>query len=361
MDTINALKEVFDLLSQPVFFAREQTIEYCNYAATRSMICEGEPLSRYLSEAVAACITGDEPLHLPLTAAGRSSWATVRPFDGGMLFVLEADDSESLRADALLPLSNAVNGPLTELLTAMKKLLPLLDESEDATFRRGAAALRHGTYRLLRVGKNLPAMRDVLTDEDVICRTKGDLRDLLSSLREKAAPLLAPTGIMLRCELPEEPVDAWFDQLRLRRALLNLLSNAARFTSRGGEITLRLDTIGDYARITVEDTGRGFDPDVLASAFRRYDRRIELEAYEWGVGFGLPIARSIAENHGGTILIRSAPGRGASVYLTVKLGLPPRDQTVSTVRTQYDYTGGLPAEQFELSDALPLESYENRK
>ena len=358
MNTMTTFKEIFDLLSQPIFFVREQTIEYSNFAASRRMIREGDALEKYLDDVSSACVEGDQPVHLLLKVAGQSCWATTRPFEDGLLFALEDDGAEDTQPEMLLPMASAVIGPLNQIMTSARGLSALMQDTEDAAFRKNTVSLTKSCYRLMRFSKNLSAVRDALTDEAVVIRKEGDLRAFIDDLYQKVRPLLEKADLTLTCSLPDEPLMAWFDAIRLRRAILNLLDNSAKFTPAGGEIALNLDLLPNYARISVKDNGRGFDPDVLASAFRRYTRHVGMEEFEWGPGFGLPIVRSIVENHSGTVMIRSAKGRGAAVMMTVKLGIPPADQTTETPMSRFDYTGGVDAALLELSDALPNECYD---
>ncbi|MEM8987034.1 MAG: ATP-binding protein [Pseudomonadota bacterium] len=110
------------------------------------------------------------------------------------------------------------------------------------------------------------------------------------------------------------------DDIALKRVLTNLLSNAVKFTPDGGCVELRVETGPDGASITVQDNGVGLSPDQLETVFHPFvqaenglDRKYE------GTGLGLPIAKALADLHGGDLRLESSPGEGVRAIVT----LPP--------------------------------------
>jgi len=109
---------------------------------------------------------------------------------------------------------------------------------------------------------------------------------------------------------PVEPIQVWGDPAKLRQVLLNLLSNAMKFTAAGGSITVRTEDRTDgLIAIEIADSGIGMSPaDVptALAAFGQIDSRVA-RPYE-GTGLGRPLSKAIVELHGGLIAIDSAPG-----------------------------------------------------
>ena len=118
-------------------------------------------------------------------------------------------------------------------------------------------------------------------------------------------------------EAPDATVEV--DGTRIRQALDNLLDNALRHTLPGGEVRVTAAVTPDAITIQVDDTGPGFDPDELASAFQPFKRG---DASRNGSGLGLAIVRAIAEAHSGTVTAENRAGGGAR--MTLVLGLLPR-------------------------------------
>jgi two-component system, cell cycle sensor histidine kinase PleC len=106
------------------------------------------------------------------------------------------------------------------------------------------------------------------------------------------------------------------DQRLLKQIVLNLLSNAVKFTPEGGRITVRARPSKDWVRIAIVDTGIGIPRTALAKLGRPFEQvESQFTKSHQGSGLGLAIARSLTELHGGTLRIRSTPGRGTLVLL----------------------------------------------
>jgi two-component system cell cycle sensor histidine kinase PleC len=106
------------------------------------------------------------------------------------------------------------------------------------------------------------------------------------------------------------------DQRLLKQIVLNLLSNAVKFTPEGGRITVRARASANFVRIAIIDTGIGIPRAALAKLGRPFEQvESQLTKSHQGSGLGLAIARSLTELHGGTLRIRSTPGRGTLVLL----------------------------------------------
>ncbi|PKN66840.1 MAG: two-component sensor histidine kinase [Deltaproteobacteria bacterium HGW-Deltaproteobacteria-15] len=125
---------------------------------------------------------------------------------------------------------------------------------------------------------------------------------------------------------PLSPLSAQGDKGHLRRALVNLVDNAIKYTPDGGRVTLSLEQRDGRACLIVEDTGIGIPEEEQSRIFERFYRsQAALSMGEGGHGLGLCIARSIVETHGGRIEIDSAPGRGSTFALLLPLvTLPSR-------------------------------------
>lgn len=117
------------------------------------------------------------------------------------------------------------------------------------------------------------------------------------------------------------PATVLADPLRLRQLFWNLLDNAVKYTPEGGEVYLSHAVAGDWARVTVKDTGIGIPPEHQARIFERFYRvDVHRARAQGGSGLGLAICHWIVDAHGGRIEVRSEPGQGSSflVYLPLE-------------------------------------------
>ena len=139
------------------------------------------------------------------------------------------------------------------------------------------------------------------------------VRTELCAVQEYLEALADEQGIQLDVQAAGELM-VHADRALLRRALVNLVTNALRFTPRTGCVTLRAihGVLAGSVTITVADNGSGMAPELVAAAFEPYRR-----ADGPGVGLGLAIVRGIVELHGGTASLESAPGQGTRATLTM--------------------------------------------
>ncbi|MGH7527600.1 MAG: sensor histidine kinase [Gemmatimonadales bacterium] len=157
---------------------------------------------------------------------------------------------------------------------------------------------------------------------------EGDLRDLLGDVAETAGMLGESAGVSVTSEMPPTPVYLAVDRQRIEEMLLNLVTNAIKYTPPGGTIGLTLAKEDDAVVLTVRDTGIGIAPGDLPHIFDRFWRADPARSRTGarpGTGLGLAITKWIAEAHGGSITVQSRPGRGT--LFTVRL---PRSPVGST-------------------------------
>ena len=107
------------------------------------------------------------------------------------------------------------------------------------------------------------------------------------------------------------------DRDRVRQILLNLLTNAVKFTQPGGQITTHCEAVGDEVRIRVTDNGFGIAPSKLAAIFEPFVQVDPAHPSEHGVGLGLAISRDLARTMHGDLTVESTEGKGTSFTLTL--------------------------------------------
>ena len=136
----------------------------------------------------------------------------------------------------------------------------------------------------------------------------------------------------IRVEPSEAPLVGDFDASRIERVLDNLLSNAMKYSPRGGPINVGVvrDSFNgrECARITVSDRGVGIPPSDLATIFERFQRGSNVKGRVAGSGIGLAGVRTIVEQHGGAIAVESELGAGSTFIVHLPLDAPDRDDGV---------------------------------
>lgn len=155
---------------------------------------------------------------------------------------------------------------------------------------------------------------------------ESDLRDLVADVAETAGMLGESAGITVTSDIPRHAVRLAVDRHRIREMLLNLVTNAIKYTPQGGAVALRLAEEEDAVILAVRDTGIGVAPGDLPHIFERFWRADPARSRTGdrpGTGLGLAITKWIAEAHGGTITVQSRPGRGSVFVVRLPKGAGP--------------------------------------
>jgi signal transduction histidine kinase len=224
---------------------------------------------------------------------------------------------ESLRGDLLATIAHELRTPLTAVRTSIGLLLdPGLDPSPEER-QRLLITIGRSTDRMQRLLEDLLDLARFRAGKIQLNRRRIDARELAQEALLPLEPLAAMRDQRLEMTLPDQPLMIDADRRRLEQALLNLLSNANKFGPPGSVVGLTLGRVGGKARFEVRDSGPGISAEDQARLFERFfvgegDR-------SGGVGLGLPTALAIAQAHGGSIEVDSAPGAGSRFSLVVPL------------------------------------------
>ncbi len=341
---------LLDMMPQPVFCVKENTIVKANAAAQQLFLMEGQPLAPLL-------LTGTEEyagfregcLYLTLDIVGQPTGACVRKWEDMDIFDLNVQDQSVLQAMALA--SRELRKPLS---TAINNAASLLAQQEDPEIRRQLAQLNQGLYRMLRILGNMSDAQD----SSVRCHMQTtEVGSFFRDIFEKSRTLMSGSGISLIYQEPEESIYCLIDREQMERALLNIFSNAMKFTPEGGSIRASLTRRGRTLRLCVQDSGSGIAQEVMGSLFRRHLRQPGIEDSRFGLGLGIQLIHSCAVNHGGTVLICPGADTGTSVTMTIAI----RQNEHSTLRSPVftvDYTGGFDHALVELSDCLSANAFD---
>ena len=181
--------------------------------------------------------------------------------------------------------------------------------------------------RLTLCVNEMTRLADLIGNIDVLSRIEGetlrlnlevtDMKRFLEYVAESFKPVFTKEGINLSAEL--ESVKCEIDREKFRHVIDNLLSNAMRYTDKGGNVTLRLYARDDEAVIEVADTGIGIAPEDLPNIFERFWRADESRTrVTGGSGVGLAIVKATVEAHGGKISAVSKKGEGTCFTVRLK-------------------------------------------
>lgn len=257
-----------------------------------------------------------------------------------------SDEEKKLLNEVLPNVAAQMRGPLSVLHASLQKMIQ--------TDMSGTALLNQSYYQLLRLAGNL-SMAELLDGEHYLRkRENGDIVVFCRELAEQVGLLAEEQGVTVQFSCAAQSCVIAYDAHLMERLLLNLFSNALKFTDPGGKVTLTVQVHKSDVLLSVEDTGCGMAPEMMSVLFDRYLHSERMDPRPHGLGLGLPLCRAIAEAHGGRIFGESKLGKGTKITVS----LPNERGLVQHVRESFDYAGGFDHVLLELSDALNTRAYE---
>lgn len=143
----------------------------------------------------------------------------------------------------------------------------------------------------------------------------NDINALVTEIRDHMASLVSKKGLELEVRLGKVPRATRFDRDRIFEVLMNLVSNAIKFTDKG-RIEIATEVKSGYALVSVSDTGKGIKAEDMSKLFQRFS---QLERRPGGTGLGLAIAKEVVEAHKGKIWAESVVGKGSVFYFTIPI------------------------------------------
>jgi PAS domain S-box-containing protein len=217
-------------------------------------------------------------------------------------------------------LAHELRNPLAPISNALQILKVAHTNGELAGHARDMAERQ--VHALTRMVDDLLDVSRIMRGKVELRRERVQLASVISAAIETARPAIDAGQHQLDVTLPQTPIWIDVDPVRIAQVVSNLLTNAAKYTTNGGQIWLSVVRNNEVATIQVRDTGIGIAPDKLRSVFEMF---MQVDATgsraQGGLGIGLTVVRSLVELHGGSVEATSA-GLGLGSEFTVHLPLP---------------------------------------
>ena len=175
---------------------------------------------------------------------------------------------------------------------------------------------------------------------------------------QKIQALASDVGLTITYSSLPNAVYCLANRENLERAVLNLFSNAIKFSVPGGTIQAQLTLREKTLRFSIQDSGSGIPANLRGSIFSRYLHHPTVEEGRQGLGLGMAIVCAAAHAHGGTVLLQQPENQGTRISITIPLKQRSGTEVHSSV-IHFDYSGELDHALLELSDALPASAYKN--
>ena len=241
-------------------------------------------------------------------------------------------DASKAKSEFIARMSHELRTPLNAIIGFSEMIREAMVGPLDARYRGYGADINSAGLHLQNVINDILDISKIeggrleLRDEAV------EIEDMIESCRRIVAAMAEASGVALSIDVSETLPLLRCDALRFRQILLNIMSNAVKFTPNGGDVTVSARAADGFAIITVADTGIGMRTEDIAIALEPF-RQVSGDEYDVltrrfdGTGLGLPLAKALVELHGGTLAIESTLHRGTTVQ--VRLPLQPKVQAAA--------------------------------
>lgn len=229
----------------------------------------------------------------------------------------EAERANHAKDEFLANLSHELRTPLNSIL-GWTQLLTQDSLPEDKR-HAGVEVIERNARAQIQLIEDLLDTSRIVSGRLKLEVRETDLTRLIESVVETVQPAVQARQIRLATVLDPQAGPVRGDPDRLQQVLWNLLSNALKFTPKGGRISIFLERVNSHVEISVSDNGSGIVPDVLPYVFDRFRQEDSGTARrKGGLGLGLSIVRTIVELHGGSVRAESdGEGRGATFVVSL--------------------------------------------
>lgn len=285
----------------------------------------------------------------PSSNARQETTGEMKRSDGSILTYVTKPlpDGNTLIAFADVSAQRAVEGALRERAEAFETADRLKTEFvKNVSYQLRSplqTILGYGEFlQMERIGDLNEAQRDKV---DAICEASNHLNDLIGNILDLAmieagrmdldisevdlgalvketvaigVTNAADTEVEVEADIAKGLGTIQADEKRIRQVLFNLVSNALRFTDAGGKVTISAERMGDTAKLTVKDNGKGIPPEEQATRFDSFT-----SSDQRGAGLGLSLVKHFVQLHGGNVGIKSRPGGGTEVVCWIPVEATP--------------------------------------
>lgn len=225
----------------------------------------------------------------------------------------EAQAASRAKSHFLAAMSHELKTPLNGIMGYVDLLNLGLEGSLTPGQRRQLVRIHRGADHLSKIVNQILDFSSLEAKDVPLQVARVDLAQVVKDSAEMIEPAFIEARLRLTLALPSRPVMVRTDEVKVRQVLLNLLSNAAKFTETGGaEITLSEDSGSVF--VAIEDTGIGVDPEHLELIFEPFWQR---RRDEGGTGLGLTVTRQLVRRLGGALHVEGTPGRGSTFTLSL--------------------------------------------
>ncbi len=237
----------------------------------------------------------------------------------------QAEAASRLKDDFLTTLSHELRTPLNAIL-GWRQLLRRQPAGEEEV-AEGLSVIERNARVQVQLVEDLLDLSRIVSGKLRIDVQRVDMAEVIKNAVLSVRPTAEAREVRIETVLDTRVGPVRGDPARLQQVVWNLLTNAVKFTSKGGKVQLSLERVNSHVEMTVTDTGIGISPEFLPHVFDRFRQADSSTTRKHGgLGIGLAIVKNIVELHGGTVRAKSAgEGQGASFSVELPLVIVQHD------------------------------------
>jgi signal transduction histidine kinase/DNA-binding response OmpR family regulator len=247
-------------------------------------------------------------------------------FDNARLYrtIQEADRRKD---EFLAMLAHELRNPLAPIRNWLEILKRI--ETDPKVSEQACMVIDRQVTQVIRLVDDLLDVSRITLGKITLRFTRTEARSVVAAAVETSRPLIDASDHALEVELPEHELWIECDSTRLAQILANLLNNAAKYTTSGGRISLRVSREADQVVFRVRDNGQGIPRPMILRVFEPFTQIDQtLARSQGGLGIGLTLVKRLVELHGGSVEGRSdGPGRGSEFTVRLPLAAEPGDES----------------------------------
>jgi PAS domain S-box-containing protein len=241
-------------------------------------------------------------------------------------------DLHRRKDEFLAMLSHELRNPLAPISNAVQLLR--LQNNEDELQQQARTIIERQVGQLKHLIDDLLEVSRITTGRIQLHQERVVVSGIVERALETARPLIKQHRHELTVTVPTTPIWLYADAARLEQVVVNLLTNAAKYTKEGGQIWLAVTQEGDEAVLRVRDTGVGIDPELLPRIFDLFTQsERSLSRSEGGLGIGLALVQRLVELHRGRVEAHSSLGRGSEFVVRLPVVLTPAPAPLPSTET----------------------------
>lgn len=260
---------------------------------------------------------------------------------------------DKLKTEFIANMSHELRTPLNIIFSTAQLFNVLISKGEDLNtdkIRNYTSSIKQNCYRLLRLVNNLIDMTKIDSGFMKLDLRNQNIVQVAEEITQSTAEYVQQMSRTIIFDTDQEEKVMAFDAEKLERILLNLISNATKFTKPGDEIKVTLYDKDDHIIISVKDTGRGIPEEKLSEIFQRFKQVDSLlsRSHE-GSGIGLSIVKALVEMHEGTIEVKSKYEEGTEFIICLPVKVLP-DNNDMEVKGEFTNQANVENINIEFSD-----------